>query len=320
LQRVKFLYDGFNPVEETLGASLGTNILTGLGIDEYFTRTEMPAGSPRYFLSDALGSAVSLVDAAGVSQTEYAYEPFGKTAATGESNTNSFEFTGRENDGTGLYYYRARYYHPGLQRFISEDPIGYAGGDINLFAYASNSPTNFRDPSGKFVPMAVVGATLCATGAVTGAAAYQALSGRKSTFLGFLAGAAVGCVGGIGLGSLVGLAVEWAFPTLMAAGGEVQLWAGVSATVASVEAATYGRALVGSTFSGSAIRLAQSYGILSDKTAYGIMQSLSANFVSGASSASVLLGPSVDAAKTFFTYELPVLESTGASIMIQYIR
>jgi hypothetical protein len=31
-----------------------------------------------------------------------------------------------------LRYYRARYYHPGLQRFVSEDPIGFAGGDPNL--------------------------------------------------------------------------------------------------------------------------------------------------------------------------------------------
>jgi uncharacterized protein RhaS with RHS repeats len=32
------------------------------------------------------------------------------------------------DDGTGIYYYRARYYHPQLQRFISEDPIGVGGG------------------------------------------------------------------------------------------------------------------------------------------------------------------------------------------------
>ena len=37
---------------------------------------------------------------------------------------NSYQYTGRENDGTGLYFYRARYYAPALGRFISEDPIG----------------------------------------------------------------------------------------------------------------------------------------------------------------------------------------------------
>jgi uncharacterized protein RhaS with RHS repeats len=44
-------------------------------------------------------------------------------------------------------YYRARYYDPKLGRFISEDPIGFAGG-INFYSYASNSPTNRIDPLG----------------------------------------------------------------------------------------------------------------------------------------------------------------------------
>jgi RHS repeat-associated protein len=45
-------------------------------------------------------------------------------------------------------YCRARYYHPGLQRFISEDPIGFAGGDVNLYSYVGNSPLSFIDPFG----------------------------------------------------------------------------------------------------------------------------------------------------------------------------
>jgi hypothetical protein len=45
-------------------------------------------------------------------------------------------------------YYRARYYHPTLQRFISEDPIGFEGGDVNLYAYVANAPMDFVDPSG----------------------------------------------------------------------------------------------------------------------------------------------------------------------------
>jgi len=36
------------------------------------------------------------------------------------------------DDGTGIYYYRARYYHPGRQRFIGEDPIRLRSGDTNL--------------------------------------------------------------------------------------------------------------------------------------------------------------------------------------------
>lgn len=91
---------------------------------------------------------MALTDSAGSMQTQYSYGPFGNTSTSGVSSSSGSQYTGRENDGTGLYYYRARYYSPSLQRFISEDPIGFSGGDINLYAYAFNSPTNFTDPSG----------------------------------------------------------------------------------------------------------------------------------------------------------------------------
>jgi DNA primase catalytic core len=57
------------------------------------------------------------------------------------------QYTGRENDGTGLYYYRHRYYSPVLQRFISEDPIKLAGG-INTYAYVRGNPVSLTDPLG----------------------------------------------------------------------------------------------------------------------------------------------------------------------------
>jgi RHS repeat-associated protein len=74
------------------------------------------------------------------------YEPYGEVSATGSSN-NPYQYTGRENDGTGLYYYRARYYSPTLKRFISEDPMGLAAG-LNEYAYADASPTDNIDPTG----------------------------------------------------------------------------------------------------------------------------------------------------------------------------
>ena len=95
-----------------------------------------------------LHSTLALIDTGGSVQTNYTYEPFGKTIATGTVLPNAARYTGREDDGTGLYYYRARYYHPELQRFISQDPLSYAGGDMNLYGYTANNPINFRDPSG----------------------------------------------------------------------------------------------------------------------------------------------------------------------------
>jgi RHS repeat-associated protein len=142
----QFLYDDVNPVQELTGSTVAANVLTGLGIDEYLMRTDSTgAGS---FLHDALGSTVALTDVTGSVATTYTYEPFGATTIGGTPSGNPFGYTGRENDGTGLYYYRARYYQPGLQRFISGDPIGFASGDFNLYAYVRNSPTRFGDPRG----------------------------------------------------------------------------------------------------------------------------------------------------------------------------
>jgi RHS repeat-associated protein len=67
---------------------------------------------------------------------------------TGAGGDNQLRFTAREDDGTALYYYRARYYHPTLQRFISEDPIGFLGRDVNLYAYVGSDPLSFVDPYG----------------------------------------------------------------------------------------------------------------------------------------------------------------------------
>ncbi|MGE0642539.1 MAG: RHS repeat-associated core domain-containing protein [Nitrospira sp.] len=141
-----FLYDGLNPVQEKNGATITANLLTGLGIDEFFTRTE--GGVAKTLLPDALGSTVALGDGTGTLQTQYTYEPFGMTTQTGTASTNSYKYTGREDDGTGLLYYRARYYQPRLQRFISEDPIAIAPADVNTYAYTRNSPVNFIDPRG----------------------------------------------------------------------------------------------------------------------------------------------------------------------------
>jgi len=141
-----FVYDGPNPIQELSGTTGFANILASLGIDEYFTRTETTGTS--VLLTDALGSTVALTDPAGTVRTQYAYEPFGATTTAGLASSNAFQFTGREHDSTGLYYYRARYFHPGLQRFIGEDPIGLEGGDFNLYAYVRNSPVNWVDPLG----------------------------------------------------------------------------------------------------------------------------------------------------------------------------
>jgi RHS repeat-associated protein len=89
-------------------------------------------------------------------QTSYTYDPYGSTSVTGTSNGNEFQYTGREDEGNGLYFYRARYYSPLFGRFIGEDPLGLGGG-MNFYSYALGSPTNFTDPRGLRSPFCYPG-------------------------------------------------------------------------------------------------------------------------------------------------------------------
>jgi len=137
-----FLYSGWEVAQEQQGGSPSADLILGPGYDQRFAR----AGST--YLVDDLGSTLALA-ASGAVKTNYGYDPYGVTNTTGTASTNTFQFTGRENDGTGLLNYRARYYNPAWGRFISEDPIGLNGG-VNFYAYANADPTDLKDPSGLF--------------------------------------------------------------------------------------------------------------------------------------------------------------------------
>jgi RHS repeat-associated protein len=144
-----YLYDGLDIIlQKTAAGAVGARYLRGLGIDEPWQRTDIGAANTnRVYLADALGSIVALADTNKVIQTEYDYEPFGNTTTTGSANKNSYKFTAREDDGTGLYYYRARYYHPALGRFVSEDLLEFVNGP-NLYSYVENNPMTYVDSLG----------------------------------------------------------------------------------------------------------------------------------------------------------------------------
>ncbi|MCS6306175.1 MAG: RHS repeat-associated core domain-containing protein [Nitrospira sp.] len=213
-----FLYDGLNPVQEKDGGTVTANLLTGLGIDEFFTRTE--GAGMRGLLPDALGSTIALGDNTGAIQTQYTYEPFGVTTQTGAANTNSYKYTGREDDGTGLFSYRARYYQPRMQRFIAEDPLGFGGRDFNVYAYVQNNPLLLRDPEGL---LTLGQGTLlgCGIGGVGGG-----LGARKNTVAGTITGGALGCA----FGSLITSGIPALPPTPIG----IAIGAGVGAVTGGI--------------------------------------------------------------------------------------
>jgi RHS repeat-associated protein len=155
------LYDGFDVAQELTGTTPVANKIVG-GTDEFFGRTDSTGSYTP--ITDALGSVLALANSSGTIVTQYSYDPFGGTTTAGTANSNSSQYTGRENDNNGLYYYRARYYSPSMHRFVSQDPVGFAGSSTNLYAYAGNTPTNLRDPSGR---------SPCALGAAAGVIVYN---------------------------------------------------------------------------------------------------------------------------------------------------
>jgi RHS repeat-associated protein len=119
------------------------------GLDELtYRRIGDDASQDRYVLRDANNNVIALTDADQQSQTQYRFEPYGATTQTGAVDPNPQQYAGRENDGTGLYYYRNRYYSPATGRFISEDPIGWASGQTNAYAYVGGNPVSKTDPFG----------------------------------------------------------------------------------------------------------------------------------------------------------------------------
>jgi RHS repeat-associated protein len=149
---IRYVYDGDDLLLEVDGA--GNRLREYLhypGIDHpHSVRVWANGmGGARYFYaSEYPGHVTGLASSAGAVANTYRYDPWGQAEATSEAVYQPLRYMARELDPlTGLYYVRNRWYDPQMQRFISEDPIGLAGG-INIYAYAANSPTNLRDPSG----------------------------------------------------------------------------------------------------------------------------------------------------------------------------
>jgi len=142
-ENTKFIYDGEDVLVDDNNGTL-TKYLNGEGIDNKLR--SQTGNDVKYFLADHLGSTNGLTDASGNLTEQTSYDSFGN--ATTNLSTR-YQFTGREYDNfTGLHYYRARFYDANLGRFISEDPIGFAGGDINLYGYVRNNSLNNIDPRG----------------------------------------------------------------------------------------------------------------------------------------------------------------------------
>jgi RHS repeat-associated protein len=97
------------------------------------------------------GDTIALTDVAGTITDSYFYDEYGRLLNVSGSTPNPFTFVGMHgvmDEGNNLYFMRARYYDASARRFLNEDPIGFEGGDWNMYGYVGGDPLTHIDPEG----------------------------------------------------------------------------------------------------------------------------------------------------------------------------
>ena len=170
----RFAWDGNRLLSETRGSATRTYFYAGASFvplaQVVSVRQEDNAPTTRaaiqYFHTDHLGTPRELTDQHGTLRWAATYKAWGNVLRVdvpealasadvpavssidkGFDQAQPLRFQGQYFDGeTGLHYNRFRYYDPDCGRFVSQDPIGLAGGN-NLYQYAPN-PSGWIDPLG----------------------------------------------------------------------------------------------------------------------------------------------------------------------------
>jgi len=149
----KYLYDNEDIIMEyaaiiPTNTNITTKYIHGPGIDEPLSMIRN--NKTYYYHADALGSITRMTDQNGNTVQTIKYDTFGNIKSLSNPLLiQPYAYTGREYDiESGFYYLRNRYYDPRTGRFISKDPIGFNGGDVNLYGYVGNNPVNWVDPWG----------------------------------------------------------------------------------------------------------------------------------------------------------------------------
>ena len=145
-----FLYDGqLEPVAKLDGSG---NIVEQF---VYGTRPNVPdyiltAGEVYRVIANQVGSPVLIVNAStGAIAEQISYDAWGNVTQDTNPGFQPFGFAGGLYDpDTGLVHFGARDYDPQTGRWISKDPILFAGGNTNLYSYVVDDPINGIDSAG----------------------------------------------------------------------------------------------------------------------------------------------------------------------------
>lgn len=167
--RTYYLYDGSVPVCEfsSTGALTATNTFAGGGLV-----SRRVGSTTTYYAFDERGNVAQRISAAGAVTTSDLYDGYGARTSTVAVQPDPFGYGGEfgyfTDVETGLVLCTHRYYDPAAGRFVTRDPIGYAGG-VNLYGYTGNNPGNETDPSGLMPPLALAGGGTLTGGTIVSA-------------------------------------------------------------------------------------------------------------------------------------------------------
>ncbi|MGE4169618.1 MAG: RHS repeat domain-containing protein [Candidatus Margulisiibacteriota bacterium] len=183
-------------------------------------RTENGQEKTYYFINNAQGTPVIMIDTNNMVVSKINLDEFGNLGPSIKLNANSHEinYTGKKRDPeTGLYYFNQRHYDPEIGRFLTEDPAGQC---LNPYLYAANSPLVYVDPDGEFfqflIPLFVSALQAGATSAAINAGMQLALTGKidgQGVLNAFGSGALSGALS-FGVGEMMGHATEGLGKTL----------------------------------------------------------------------------------------------------------
>jgi RHS repeat-associated protein len=169
-ETTNYLTDGLNTIRETNGNSTTIADYTtdpSRLVGQIISRTDA-AEDTSFYSGDGIGSTRNLTDPMETQTAAYSYDSFGNVINhTGTDAT--YTFSTKEQDGTGLYYFAARYYDPTLGRFATQDPAPanlYDPQSLNRYTYCANDPINFVDPWGLMKSPNWVNGTFDAVGTV----------------------------------------------------------------------------------------------------------------------------------------------------------
>ncbi len=116
---------------------------------EVFSETR--DGVRKVYIPDALGNTVAMMDSTGAFTDTFDYFPSGTVASRTGTTPTPFQWVGNKGyyrDNSKRVHVRARNFHVNLGRWAETDPIGFAGGDYNLYRYVKNRFVVMIDPTG----------------------------------------------------------------------------------------------------------------------------------------------------------------------------